>query len=181
MPAPRIFLPPILVLILSLFSSAAEPAVAEARKVDLRLQVREQANRCAQAMIRHDLETFAPFVSPRLLQAVGGRTRLVELIEKGREEMKKKKVVLTSAEVGTPSTVEKAAGFYLSMVPQRVIMTGPEGRSETTSHLLAISSDEGKSWYFLDCASLDQEKLDLLYPELKGKIRLPQAKTQLLQ
>jgi hypothetical protein len=52
-------------------------------------------------------------------------------------------------------------------------MESRESIFELKSFWLAVSTDEGKSWRFLDGAWLDADALKLLLPEAVGKIKLP--------
>jgi hypothetical protein len=55
-------------------------------------------------------------------------------------------------------------------------MKVPGGRLYQDSSLLGISEDKGKHWTFIDLGPITKDQLQLVFPELDGKITLPEKK-----
>jgi hypothetical protein len=55
-------------------------------------------------------------------------------------------------------------------------MKGPGGKLNKDSSLLGISEDEGKHWVFVDLGPITQEQFGQVFPELDGKIKIPDKK-----
>jgi hypothetical protein len=88
--------------------------------------------------------------------------------------MKSKGVAIEDVTLGEPEKPRKIGEWLVSLVPQKILIKLPEGHIEQESHLLAISEDEGKNWTFVDVNN--RTKFETAFPELVGKIVLPEKK-----
>jgi hypothetical protein len=155
--------------------------VAAADEAQIVAEIKKHAEACAQAQMRLDFDKFIPYVPTKLLGFMGGKEGLTQTITKGTEEMKRRGITIERVTIGAPEKPKRHGTTLVSLVPQKLVMTTPQGRLTTDSHLLAISENSGESWVFVDAASLNDEKLGILYPDLKGNVESPQMKTKLAE
>src|SRR5262249_31172947 len=136
-----------LALTLAAGSAQAAPVPAGAPEAAQR-----EATRMYQAFIGRDMKTFAGFTHPRIVELAGGRDSMIGIVEKGLAQMKAQGLAFKTVVVSKPSQIVHAGTQTQAILPMNVVMSAPKGEIHTTSHLLGVSSDGGKSWTFIDAA-----------------------------
>jgi hypothetical protein len=81
---------------------------------------------------------------------------------------------IVDAQAATPTQLHTAQGARVyAIVPQRVVMRRPEGRFGLDSYLIAVSSDDGRTWKFVDGTRLTPAIVTMLFPDFPSGIELP--------
>jgi len=150
------------------------PIVSHAQNISAIM--RQDAEKCAKAVFSGDYEQVCTYTHKRIIEASGGKKKMVPIIKRAMEEMKSKGVEFENATMGDPQKPIKVAGWLVALIPQHIIMKAPGGHIEQDSYLLGISEDDGKKWVFVDVSSLTTEELAKFFPELTGKINIPERK-----
>jgi hypothetical protein len=137
--------------------------------------VKQKAQEVGQAVIKGDYAKIADLTYPKIVEAMGGRDRMIAETEAAMRRMKERGITFRSHTVGEPSEFRTEDGNTFTVLPTTVEMTVPGGRAIGKSYLLGISADGGKTWTFADGSGLDtQEKRDKLLPRLPAKLKLPE-------
>jgi hypothetical protein len=105
---------------------------------------------------------------------VGGPQALIKLLQSGRAEMKKDGFDFRSVDTGRPKQFVSAGAELLGIVPTTLTMQAPDGKLLQKSYLVAVSPDDGRSWWFIDGAGLDPDKVKKVIPKFPAKLRLPE-------
>jgi hypothetical protein len=137
-------------------------------------KIKQEAQRCANALLTSDYERVVAYTHKRVIAGVGGRETMIAKLKAGTEQMRAQGISFTRVEIGEPQKPRKIGEWFCALVPQKIVMKVPDGRLEQESHLLGISEDEGKSWVFLDVGPISKEQLSQVFPEFNGKIELPE-------
>jgi hypothetical protein len=135
--------------------------------------IRQKAQECADAMLQGDYGKMADLTHPKIVKMMGGRDRIVATIQSGMEQMKAQKISIVSYKVEAPAEVVGSGSDHAAVVPATLEMKGPGMKLKQKSYLLAISSDDGKSWSFVDGSDLDDEKVKLILPNPPSGLKLP--------
>ena len=157
-----------LLLFLLVILLATAPACAFSQ--DAPATIKEQAGKCAKALLSGDFETVAIYTHKRVLDLMGGKDAMIEVLKRGSEGMKAKGVAIEDVTIGEPGKTEKIGEWLVALVPQRLVIKIPDGHLEQDSHMMAISEDEGKHWTFVDVNN--RANVEQAFPELVGKIEL---------
>jgi hypothetical protein len=136
--------------------------------------IKEQAGKCAKALLSGDYATVAVYSHKRVLDLLGGKDGMIGILKRGAEGMTAKGVRIEDVTIGDPEMPQKVGEWLVALVPQKILIKLPEGHLEQESHLLAISEDDGKNWTFVDVNN--RTKVEAAFPELAGKIALPESK-----
>src|SRR5258706_2896815 len=139
--ARRIGLVILVALIFALPGCAADAPTPEA--------IRTQAQACADAMLKGDLETFANFTHPKLIELMGGRQKFIDAIKQGNAEMKAQKSAITGFSTRAPEGVVKGGNDLFAVVPMTLTVSKPDSKSKQEGYLVAVSSDGGTKWTFI--------------------------------
>jgi hypothetical protein len=118
---------------------------------------------------------------PKLIEMGGGREKVMIAMEGQFKEMRDSGMKIVAHTVGEPEPSVRAGTKLVAIVPTALKMEMRESIIEQKSFWLAVSTDEGKSWRFLDGSSLDADALKLLLPEAVGKIKLPKVSQNLTE
>jgi hypothetical protein len=163
---------PLIVLLLALFGSAALAADTDPERA-----VKDQARAACDALVSGDLDKFVGWTHPKLVQAMGGRERLVELLKTGQKEMAKQGIQLLSASIQSRVELAQGGDDRFAIVPYDLEMSVPAGRALVRTWLLGVSPDQGKTWTFIDGGKLNAAAIKEYFPNFPGKLALP-AKQQ---
>jgi hypothetical protein len=146
---------------------------------DVSTTIKEQGGKCAKALLSGDFETVTVYAHKRVLELMGGKEAMIDILKRGAEGMRAKGVSLEDVTIGEPEKSQKIGEWLVALVPQTILIKSPEGRFEQASHILAISEDEGKNWTFVDVNN--RTKFEKAFPELAGKIELPERSDPVLK
>jgi hypothetical protein len=137
--------------------------------------VKQKAQEVGQAVLKGDYAKIADLTYPKVVEAMGGRDRMIAETEAAMKQMKERGITFRSQTIGDPSGFLTEGGNTFTVLPTTIEMTVPGGRAVSKSYLLGISADGGKAWTFADGSGLDtQEKRDKLLPKLPAKLKLPE-------
>jgi len=135
--------------------------------------VKQQANKMGQAFANADYTTFARYTYPKILAAMGGESRMAAELAKVVDEMKSQGMSFNSISFGEPSTIVRSGKELQCTLAQHTDIIVPKGRAVSTSTLIAISTDNGVNWTFIDTSNKDMTTLRKALPNLSSAIKVP--------
>jgi hypothetical protein len=130
-------------------------------------------NAMYEAFRRGDLERFASYTYPGLLEALGGKEHMIGLLEEGRAKMAAEGFSFTAGQVGAPLKIVEAGAELHALLPLVQTLTAPGGELQVKGHLLGISADAGKTWTFIDTERLTPDNVRQLVPSFNPALELP--------
>jgi hypothetical protein len=77
--------------------------------------------------------------------------------------------------VDAPGKFYKAGTHIHCLVPETVILRMFNGRYVSRTYLLAISTDQGKSWTFMDVGKMPSDVLYKLLPDYNDDLVIPSS------
>jgi hypothetical protein len=140
--------------------------------------LKRDATACAEALTNGDFEGMIRYMPRKLADMAGGTKGIRKTIELG---MGKAGGTIIEATVGDPGPVTKDGARLLSLVPQHIKAKISAGRVTGNGWLLGISDNGGRDWVFLDTAKMREESFGKMFPELVGKIDLPEMQAPQLE
>jgi len=113
---------------------------------------------------------------PKVIEAGGGREKMMATMQKEIKGMESAGVALLSTTPGSPTNFVPDAGSIYAVIPITLKMKAQDGVFQTEGTLIAISSDGGATWTFIDAAGKDDPDLKVLSPNVLDKLKLPPDK-----
>jgi hypothetical protein len=116
---------------------------------------------------------------PKLVEMMGGRDKMIEMLRSGAEDMKAHGSAILGAEIAEPREIVTANDKQFAIVPMTVRVQVPEGTLRSNGFLIAVSDDRGKTWKFIDGAGLhktsrnERETLAQILPDFPAQLSLP--------
>jgi hypothetical protein len=151
------------------------PVMAADKQAELK-EIHKKAQECANALLKADYDTFVGLIHPKIVALAGGKEKMAEVIKGSVEEMKKSNVSITAFSVEPPTETVEAGTDRVAIVPTSISLKLPDKKIKQRSYLLAVSSDAGKTWTFVDGAGLDDQTLVQVVASVPKDFKLP-AKT----
>ena len=135
-----------------------------------------QAQEVNDAFRRRDFARMVDLTYPKVIEAAGGRDKMVAALAKGMKEMEAEGVVVLSSTAGAPTQIVHASGKIYAVLPTTLKVKAQDGVFQTESSMIGISSDNGATWTFIDAGGKDQNQLKKLLPDAASKLNLPAEK-----
>jgi hypothetical protein len=151
---------------LLLLSAAGQDSAAS-------VQLTTQARIMADALISSDYATLADYTYPKVVQMMGGKQKMVKLMDSLFLAYKTEGIAFTEINFEPPSSLLNNTTNLQATIIQHLIMQLPQGRFMQTSTLLGISTDKGLHWKFLDTVHKDAAAIKKVFPGLNPAIKIP--------
>jgi hypothetical protein len=159
---------------------ARPPDASDPLSADAAGAAKEAAKRDGIAMYQAfhsgDLERFAAYTYPGLLKLLGGKQKMIAMLQKETSDMAAEGFRFKSAMVGAPTQLVAAGAQLQAMLPLNQVMTAPGGEMHLEGHVLGVSSDGGKTWTFIDAEKLTAGNVRKVLPNYDPRLELPGKK-----
>lgn len=161
------------ILLLSFFLSACNSETKSDNDLNHSEAIKSQAEKMCQLLLKKDFSAFADFTYPKVIELMGGKEKMVEIMENGSKQMESEGTVFLNVTLGEPSEIVTNGNELQCTVPQTIQMKVPNGKLVSKSTLIAISSDKGKNWFFIDTSGKDIQTMNSILPNISLELVLP--------
>ena len=150
-------------------------------------QIRKLAAEDGVALASGNYARLADLTYPKLVELLGGRDEMIEMLRRGSEDMKAHGSAILATEVSAPKDIVVAGDKQFAIVPMVVRIHVPEGSLRSNGYLIALSEDRGNTWKFIDGAGLhkaaetERETLAKIVPGFPVQLSLPEWQPPVLE
>ena len=137
------------------------------------IALQEQAAKMGAAFVKGDYKTFASYNYPPLLKAMGGESRMIDAMKESVDELKEKGINFSNITFDKPTKIIKVGKELQSTIAQHTEMLQSSSKITSTSTLVALSTDNGTTWKFVDTSNKDIRIVRKLLPNLSKEIIIP--------
>jgi hypothetical protein len=167
-----------LILLLILFASGyisiAQTALPDISDEELKLQ--QEATKMCNFFLEKKFPAYIKYVHPKVIQMVGGEKAMIDVLENTFVQLKEQGFTFNKASMGHPSSIITAGKEQQAIIPQILEMKNETGTLVSTSYLVAISSDKGKTWQFIDTGGKTLAEMKKVFPNLSNALVIPPKK-----
>lgn len=135
--------------------------------------LRSDAEWMCQAVVKSDPDAIVDQTYPGLLEKVGGRDAMRQSVVEGQRDLAAKGLKVVSVEVVSISEPVQAGSELHAVVRTKRTVKGPTGRQIQATYVIAVSSDEGENWTFVDGQNLTPAHVVALFPDFNVDLVLP--------
>ncbi len=135
--------------------------------------IKRDGNKMIHFMLKKDYESLSQFTYPIIIEWMGGKEKMINSISSEMQRIEDQGVVFLELSLGEPQKEYFAGEEIHCLVPQKIILKNKEGKIISRSHLLAVSVDLGKHWYFVDTTQLTSENVTVLFPKFNSDLKIP--------
>ena len=154
---------------------------AALRAGDLRPVIKREAGKCAAAWQRSDYEKILAYLPPQVIQQSGGRAAVIRKVKGQFAQAREYGVEQWEAISGLPGTPKPMGRWLTSLIPLTVVLHRTPLDLTQETHVLGLSADQGKHWYFLLLFQITQKELNARFPEFAGKFVVPDDPAPILE
>ena len=144
------------------------------RAGDLRPVVRREAGKCAAAWQRSEYERILAYMPPQVILQSGGRAAVLREVKGQFAQAREYGVEQLEAIPGQPVTPKPMGRWLTSLIPLTVVLHRAPLDLIQETHVLGLSADQGKHWYFVVLYQITQKELNARFPEFAGKFAVPE-------
>ena len=135
-----------------------------------------QAQEVNDAFRRRDFARMLDLTYPKVIEAAGGRDKMIASLAKGMKEMEAEGVTVLSSTAEAPTQIVHVSGWIYAVVPTTLNVKAQTGIFKTESSMIGISSDRGANWTFIDAGGKDRKQLLSFLPAPADALKLPAEK-----
>ena len=134
-----------------------------------------QTKQLEDAFSRKDYGKVVDLTYPKMVELAGGREKMLAETIREVQSMEAEGVQIISSTYAAPSQfVSDSTGIY-AVIPVVSKVKATDGIFQTEGTLIAVSTDGGQSWTFVDASGKDQTELKKVLPNL-DRFNLPPDK-----
>lgn len=135
--------------------------------------VLEQADDMGKKFIAKDYAGFLQYTHPIVVRNMGNREKMLAETIKSFKQLEAENITFLAVKFGAPSKIVSVENELQCIIPQMIEMKVPGGKLTAHTSLIAISSNKGKNWYFVDVSNNSYENMKMLLPTLSSELVLP--------
>lgn len=135
-----------------------------------------QAQEVNDAFRRRDFGRMVDLTYPKVIEAAGGRDKMIASLAKGMKEMETEGVTVLSSTAEAPSQIVHVSEWIYAVVPTTLKVKAQTGIFKTESSMIGLSSDHGANWTFIDAGGKDHKQLLSMLPAPADGLKFPAEK-----
>lgn len=128
------------------------------------------------AFRRRDFARMVDLTYPKVIEAAGGRDKMIAALAKGMKEMETEGVSVLSSTADAPIQIVHVSEWIYAVVPTTLKVKARDGIFKTESSMIGVSSDRGVNWTFIDAGGKDHTQLKSYLPAPADALKLPAEK-----
>jgi len=125
----------------------------------------------------NEFDSFVRYTHPKIISMIGGKAKMIDAIKTTYKQINDGGFKIDSVLIGEPDSIIVTKTELQDVLPEILEMKGNGGKLIATSYLLAVSNNEGKTWYFIDTSGKTLQQMQTIFPTLSNKLVIP-AKRQ---
>jgi hypothetical protein len=125
------------------------------------------------AFRRRDFARMVDLTYPKVIEAAGGRDKMIAALAKGMKEMETEGVSVLSSTAEAPIQIVHVSEWIYAVVPTTLKVKARDGVFKTESSMIGVSSDRGVNWTFIDAGGKDHTQLKSYLPAPADALKLP--------
>ena len=123
---------------------------------------------------------FIDAIYPGFVQSVGGRSKMLQEIKAGFQNLENRGIKIDSVAFSKPNEIISHGKELQTTLLETLLLSTPKGLMISKSTLIAISSDSGLSWNFIDTSGREIKKMKKTFPNLSNKLIIAEQEKPVL-
>lgn len=146
-------------------------------KVDQVKNLKIQADSLRQAMVVLNTSIVIKYSYPEYILSLGGREKMVNMLINGKKAKESHLIFLKSINLGEPSKIISFNNELQTIIPVTNETSTSNGSLIEEEAWIAISTDEGLNWKFINTNGLDLNQLKEKYKNISNALIIPEYKS----
>jgi hypothetical protein len=127
------------------------------------------------ALVKKNSEQFLSYMHPSMFKLAGGKEKLRVISDSALKVFEQFGGKVSRIAYGNPSEIISYKKTLQSIISQTTTLNSFIGDAELSSNLIAISSDNGKTWTFIDTNMFGIKQIKSAMPDISPSLVIPKA------
>ena len=159
-------------LLLIVYCVLCFSAVAQNYSTTIKIQAMDMAK----SLLKKDFTTFAKYMHPKVIEMAGGKEKLSQRMDTANAAMKQFGAEIKKILIGNPANVVTYKNELQTTLPQTTELQTGFGNAILETTIIAISTDGGKNWYFIDTSVYNVKDIKKSLPNISPDLVIPPVK-----
>ena len=137
--------------------------------------IRAAAMEMGKALVGKNSDLFLSYMHPSMITLAGGKSQLKVITDSALTVFEKFGGRISKINYGTPSEVVNYKNMLQAVLPQSTYLTSLLGDAEFASSLIAISTDKGSTWKFIDTNLFGIRHVKEVMPDISSDLKIPKS------
>ena len=165
----------LLLVALSCISLAQSETTSADKTADslLAQSLGEALEQYKKASVNHDHIAMASFMLPSIVEQIGGTAQVIEMLQSLYPQLEQQGFRLKEVSFGPLGTIVRHGGQLLSVIPTSTPVNLDGKSGSLRSSVVALSSEEGKTWFFVEGSDEGRMHISDVAPGVLQNISVP--------
>ena len=160
------------VFLVCLVSTYAAASFAQNQNTIIKTQAMDMAN----ALIKKDFPAFIKYMHPNIIKLAGGKEKALQRMDTVNAMAAQFGATIKKIVIGNPDKIINYKNQLQVTLPETSELSSGFGNVSLETTLIAISSDAGKNWYFIDTSVYNMKDVKKAMPDLSPELVIPAPK-----
>jgi hypothetical protein len=138
--------------------------------------IKTQAMNMANALIKKDFPAFIKYMHPNIIKLAGGKEKALQRMDTVNAMATQFGATIKRIVIGNPDKIINYKNQLQVTLPETSELSSGFGNVSLETTLIAISSDAGKNWYFIDTSVYNMKDVKKALPDLSPELVIPAPK-----
>lgn len=134
--------------------------------------VKAEVKKMVDATVAGKYEIVMDLTHPKILDEMGGKEKAEKTVRAAMEKIKAQGIRFEGKQIDKP-TVVNSKGSYYSVTSYTMIVSGSGKKVTVKSALVGVSTDEGKTWKFINQDVGGEAKIRQILPNMPRDLIIP--------
>jgi hypothetical protein len=139
-------------------------------KVNMEDTFKKDVEAMGRCLVESDYDCFIKYNHPMIIQGYGSKERMKDLLGQMMKGYREYQGEIKKIEFVGIHQVESNGSNIQAVIDQDVTLDKNGNRVADHQKVLAVSEDNGNTWYYINLTGTDKEKISRFYPELNKKL-----------
>ena len=143
--------------------------------------IETQFRKAQNFLLTENYDKFCDFNHPSAIKKFGGKIKVIETLKSATDEMKKSGIKITDIKYSTPQKFvmngnELQTSFYYD-----ITIETPNGKMVRRNSSVAISTDKGKNWKFIDTEGKSKDIVIENFPNVSKELIIKEGGSKMIE
>ena len=138
--------------------------------------IKTQAMDMAGTLIKKDFSSFIKYMHPDIIKLAGGKEKALQRMDTVNAMAAQFGATIKRILIGNPGKVINYKNQLQVTLPQTSELASGFGNVTLETTLIAISTNAGKNWYFIDTSVYNMKDVKKAMPDLSPELVIPPPK-----
>jgi hypothetical protein len=138
----------------------------DATSEKLRPKIEIEVSKMGKAFIEGDYQTFADFNHPRMIESMGGRKSMIDIINSSAVAFNQSGIRIKEISLNEIIDIQKSRNDIQVLMTQNMILENQGKEIVELQRLIGVSEDNADTWHFVNITNKTKDQVISIFPDL---------------